>query len=301
MTDWKEPGWDLPPVAAGTGPFCRREFLQVISKSDPGRPLVVTNGNGLLPFRETEGSLAFIGDPDLTDYHSPLGEGVAGLVAGLLEDTQLDRAEFDSLPAEAVDDLVAGFEAAGWSASTDENEVAAVLALPEAFDAYLALIGKKERHEVRRKRRRYERMVGETLHETHHGEGWAFDEFSRLHRLAPGKKGEFLTEERLEVFRRLAGLDGWRLDLLRTPNDAAAAVVFGYSDTTGYYLYNSAYDPELSDASPGVVLLGSMIEMAISEKLGRFDFLKGDEAYKFRLGAEARPLSRIQAQPARSS
>ena len=42
----------------------------------------------------------------------------------------------------------------------EEQDIAAVLTLPESFDAWLASIGKKERHETRRKRRRYEEMVG---------------------------------------------------------------------------------------------------------------------------------------------
>jgi CelD/BcsL family acetyltransferase involved in cellulose biosynthesis len=40
-----------------------------------------------------------------------------------------------------------------------------------------------------------------------------------------------------------------------------------------------------------------MIEQAIGEGIGRFDFLKGDEVYKFRLGAEERPLYRVRVMP----
>jgi CelD/BcsL family acetyltransferase involved in cellulose biosynthesis len=38
------------------------------------------------------------------------------------------------------------------------------------------------------------------------------------------------------------------------------------------------------------VLLGLLIDRSIRSGLEVFDFLKGDEAYKFRLGAEPRPL-----------
>ena len=37
------------------------------------------------------------------------------------------------------------------------------------------------------------------------------------------------------------------------------------------------------------------IEFAIEEGQAIFDFLKGDEAYKFRLGAEPRPLFQVAA------
>jgi CelD/BcsL family acetyltransferase involved in cellulose biosynthesis len=86
------------------------------------------------------------------------------------------------------------------------------------------------------------------------------------------------------------------VDILRVPGaERATAALFSYVDEEGVYLYNSSYDAALSDASPGVAIVGSMIEQACVEGLPRFDFLKGDEVYKFRLGAEARPLFEVVA------
>jgi D-inositol-3-phosphate glycosyltransferase len=130
--------------------------------------------------------------------------------------------------------------------------VAAVLALPDTFDGYLEAIGKKQRHEVRRKRRRYEETVGELHYESHHADGYAFDEFVRLHRRSTGSKGRFMTPEHEEFFRCLITTPGWRLDILRIPgSERAAACLFVFVDETGMYLYNSAYDPDLAEASPG--------------------------------------------------
>jgi CelD/BcsL family acetyltransferase involved in cellulose biosynthesis len=82
--------------------------------------------------------------------------------------------------------------------------------------------------------------------------------------------------------------------VLRVPGtDRAAASLVSFSDDQGIYLYNSSYDPHLAEASPGIAIVGTLIEQAIAEGLPRFDFLKGAETYKFRLGAEARPLYRI--------
>lgn len=297
MTDWNHPGFGLPPLAAATGPFCRRPFLAAVSEFDPGEVILAGSDDALLALRRVDDTIFFAGDPDYTDYHSPLGTGVDDLVAEVARSEAPSRFVLDSLPEEAAKPLAAGLSEAGWSVQVEEHEVTAVLHLPETFDDYLTAIGKKERHEVRRKRRRFERIVGEIRHETHRGQGWAFDEFVRLHRLAPGDKGQFMTEERCRLFAVLAELDGWRFDLLRTPDDTAAAIVFGFSNDIGYFLYNSAFDPALGDASPGVVLLGSMIEQAIEEDHPTFDFLKGDEQYKFRLGAQPRPLFTVVAEP----
>ncbi len=293
-SSWDHPGFNLPPVAAATGPFATSAFLRVVDRHEEGEPLMAATDRAFMALRTIGSEIRCAGDGELTDYHTPRGSGLEELMRDVAVEHRPTRFMLDSLPEEAAKPLVAGLEEAGWAVEWEVDEVAAVLDLPDTFDEYLASIGKKERHEVRRKRRRYESVLGEVSHETHKGRGWALDEFVRLHRLAGGGKGEFMTEDHVQLFTSLADADGWRFDLLRA-DDGAAAVVFGWSDKTGYYLYNSAYDPALSHTSPGVVLLGTMIERAIEEGAARFDFLKGDEAYKFRLGARRRPLVRIAA------
>lgn len=299
-SDWTTSAFDLDPVAPATGPFPTRPFLEVIwrHRRDGGSELVLVEGpDALMALEEADGCLRMAGEPDLTDYHSPLGGRVDELVAAFVGDLPPGtRIELDSLPREAAEPLSQGLDLAAVSWAREEHTVAAVLELPSTFEDYLHGIGKKERHEVRRKRRRYVEAVGELLHETHEGRGAAFDEFVHLHRRSNGSKGSFMTDEMADLFACLIDLPGWRIDLLRSPaTGAATACVFGYADGGGYYLYNSAYDPAVSEGSPGVALLGSMIERAIEEGRSHFDFLKGDERYKFRLGAEPRPLYRLVA------
>ena len=299
MTLWNHPGFALPPVASAVGPFPSSDFLAAVSPFQNGEAFVASSDDAFIVLCQEGDTILFAGDREVTDYHSPRGEGSETLIRDLAAESPGLAFHLDSLPEEAAKPLIAGLSEAGRSVETKSDEVAAVLDLPDSFDEYLSDIGKKERHEVRRKRRRYEQAVGPVRHETHNGSGWGFSEFIRLHRLSAGDKGSFMTPQHVEMFERLARLPGWRVDLLRTPDDTAAACVFGYSDETGYFLYNSSYDPAYSGGSPGVVLLGSMIETAIKEDMPVFDFLKGDETYKFRLGARPRPLTEIVA-PART-
>jgi CelD/BcsL family acetyltransferase involved in cellulose biosynthesis len=175
-----------------------------------------------------------------------------------------------------------------------EHEVAMVLELPESVDGFYEMVGKKERHELRRKRRRYQGEVGPVEFTTEWGAGFAMDEFIRLHRLSEGRKGEFMTPTREAFFRRLAGQPGWRVDSL-VHEGRATASLFAWVDGNTYYLYNSSYDPRYMHASPGMVALATMIEAAIIEEITYFDFLKGAESYKSRLGATPRPLYKIEA------
>lgn len=288
----------LSPRASATGPFARRPFLTSVTEFMDESPITVeVDGAALVVIEGEDGEVRLAGDSDLTDYHCPLGADPKPVVSQLVDDAgPTARFRFDSLPGEVATEVAEAFASAGLKVTTEQHEVAAVLELRGSFDDYLSDVGKKQRHEIRRKRRRYEEAVGEIVHEVHRGQGWALDEFFRLHRMAEGEKGSFMTPEREEFFRRLVDQPGWRVDALRIPDtDRASACCFSFADDEGVYLYNSSYDVDLGDASPGVAMVGSMIERATVEGLPRFDFLKGDEVYKFRLGASERPLFEVRA------
>ena len=72
---------------------------------------------------------------------------------------------------------------------------------------------------------------------------------------------------------------------------------FGFEIERKFYLYNSAYEPELSRLSPGVVLVSRLIEESIEQGRKSFDFLRGQERYKYQLGAQAVPLNNVRIFP----
>jgi len=292
--DWATPAFDLDAVAARTGPFVRRRVLASWHRhrGTSGEVLLVEGEDSFLPLFCDGSTLGFLGEADLTDYHTPLGtpEAVRALVAtfvsGVSSGTMI---HFDSLPAEAADPLEAGLADAAIAVSRRQHEVAAVLSLPETFDDWLGAIGKKERHEVRRKRRRFEADYG-SPHLARTDGPDAVRLFVDMHRTASGDKGSFMTPEVGELFADLHETAGGVIDVLTTHAGDPVAAAFGFEDDDGYYLYNSAYDPEARQASPGIVMLASLIERAIAAGKPVFDFLKGDESYKFRHGAHPRPL-----------
>lgn len=293
----EHPLFSLEPIAPATGPFARQPFLSTWWKhrASDAQLMFGESGQGLVIGVRDDGVVSLAGEGDLTDYHSPLGsEGAVAVAALVAELPPSVVVVFDSLPEEAATVVMTGVEQAGRNPARSSHAMTAVVDLPSEFSTYLEMIGKKERHELRRKRRRYEETHGHARHHSEIGCAGLFNEFVRLHRLAPGDKGGFLTGELTHFFSDLAMLSGWRTDALLLPSGEAAAAVFGYEDEDGYYLYNSAYDPGLAEASPGVVLIGMMIEKAIERGVTRFDFLKGEESYKFRLGALPRLLYEVK-------
>ena len=101
-----------------------------------------------------------------------------------------------------------------------------------------------------------------------------------------------MTDEMELLFAALLTMPEARLDVLLSPTGVAAAA-FGFEHAHGYSLYNSAYDSALAEVSPGIVLTDRLIGRALEAGHARFDFLKGDEVYKRRLGAVVRPLTHL--------
>lgn len=294
MSSWDAPGFALAPTAPNTGPFPRRAFLEAWweTRSSPSEELLIAaTDDGLLPLHVGDDVVSFCGDADLTDYHSPLGSSTAPLERAA-EALPGRRVVFDSLPAAAAADLTGGLADLGAVVEVDRHATAAVLRLPASGDEWMAGLRKKDRHELRRKRRRFASEFDEPTLEQRDAAG--LDVFFAMHRSAGGEKGGFMTEGMERFFRSLHAVAGASVDLLVAGGRPVAAA-FGFECDGGYYLYNSAYDPSAGSFSPGIVMHMLQIEQQIERGAAVFDFLKGDERYKYELGAEPRPLLRIRS------
>ena len=200
--------------------------------------------------------------------------------------------------------------AAGFVAEVVQEDVSPILTLPKledhedpsaenAWDAYLATLDKKERHEIRRKLRRIEREAPDAalrFVEAGSDLSAAVDAFIALHRNSRSDKHAFMTEEMQAYFRAIAGVlaeRGWlQLSFLEVEGQPVATYFcFDYRDEI--LVYNSGYDPAgMPQLSPGWVLLARLIQHAIALGRRRFDFLQGDEDYKYRFGGVDTPVFR---------
>ncbi len=274
--------------ASHVGPFADARFIEALHAHwGAGELLTAVSGHSVAHAELVAGEVLGVGHRDLVDYRSPLGPQGVELLAALVGDRPF---RFDSMPIEVAEPLSGQLRAGGRVVEMLPDDSTAVLALPDSYDGWLGSIGKKERHETRRKRRRYEELVGSPRIARFDDSDERLDEFAALHRTSQGEKGSFMTEVMAAFFRDLMRLPGWGIDALLTSTGSMTAAGFGYQGADGYYLYNSAFAPDLREASPGVVLMASLIESAIESGRQVFDFLKGDEAYKYRLGATERLL-----------
>lgn len=171
--------------------------------------------------------------------------------------------------------------------------------LPTEWEVFLAALKGKERHEIRRKFRRLDE-AGQIGLQTASAMGEvdsAVDCFLTLFRANRTDKQIFMTPPVEAYFRRLAQLTAavgllrlFFLHIDRTP--AAAVLCFDYDGTR--YLYNNGYDAQFRRLSVGVLSKVATIRDAIDAGHRRYDFLKGSEPYKGRLGGRPIDLYRIR-------
>ena len=89
------------------------------------------------------------------------------------------------------------------------------------------------------------------------------------------------TQENLEA----AGQQRVHVGLLRIHGLPAAGCIC-YRDRDALAMYLTGMNPDLAESRPGWMLNKCMIKRAIALGCTRFDFLRGDEEYKERLGGE---------------
>jgi CelD/BcsL family acetyltransferase involved in cellulose biosynthesis len=283
-------------TAEATGPFPFRPFLETVwnhREGHEGSLVTVVADDAAIALHVTDSHVEFAGQENLTDYHSPVGTDPTDALKEALKGVGGRRFRFDSLPREAADAVGTTLTGLGVDFAESEHALTAVLTLPDSADDWLMSIGKKERHEVRRKRRRFEAEFGDI--EVVRSAPGALDAFTAMHKTSPGDKGEFMTPAMESFFADLVSDAGAVIHLLVCGGRPLAAA-FGFESDTGYFYYNSALEADAAHASPGIVLFSTMIENQIARGAKVFDFLKGDERYKFRHGAEPRPLYLIEGE-----
>ena len=208
---------------------------------------------------------------------------------------QWDVLDLCNLPEDSLTyrTFAAQSEAAGFATTVQQEDVAPQFPLPLHYETYLQeQVEKKQRHEIRRKQRRAEREaeVGFYLVGQEHNLEAEVDDFVVLQRASREDKADFMTPQMRRFFGAVARtmLDAGYLRLsFLTLNGQKAATLFAFEYDRKFLLYNSGYDPDAySHLSPGWVNLSYSIQYAIAAGCRLFDFMQGDEEYKYRFGSQ---------------
>jgi len=187
------------------------------------------------------------------------------------------------------------------TATYDAEEPAPYIDLQgiRTLDEHLERLDKKQRHEIRRKVRRGE-AAGVQIRAS---EDLLADlpEFVRLHRARWGERGLFTetpkgAEEEAFLRELFATAPSGTISLLMARSDEFGTFAAGLflRDAGALRYWNAGGDAAARALSPGVLLFVHGLQMAINEGRAQFDFLRGNEAYKYECGAVDAQVMKIQ-------
>jgi CelD/BcsL family acetyltransferase involved in cellulose biosynthesis len=251
--------------------------------------------------------------PDCSDYigclwHPSIEEHVADMTAWALNKFVEGSAQvkLTSLPGigrfpHELNDVL---KKTGRAALVEHFQSCPAVQLPESWDDFRKGLSRNFRSQVGRRHR------GILKHETaklcsvsaERAADFA-DDIIRLNRVRMSAKGIVSTLENdsfrafiREVIPRLAE-DGlaWMDAVTNGSKTVGAALNLVHGGRV--YYYTGGFDEEFSSLQPGTALFAEVIKRSITNGYKSYDFLRGQEAYKFRWGTSNNPTWRLNLYP----
>jgi len=261
---------------------------------------------GVAPLVLWEGKAMLMGSEDVCDYQDFIitrgkEEEFYFALALELKRKGLEELEISSLRDNALTlkYQYAFTEVGKVEVICQKKDVLLERSLPSTWEEYLGLLKKKQRHEVRRKLRRLQEagtVEFRWMEKQQQLEDY-FEVFLDLFCQSNREKKEFLTHRREIFFRSLLQYLGeeekQRMGVLLLDGEVSA-MTWCLDDGYSIYLYNSCYNPRFEHLSAG--LMCKVLALKKSIETGRicFNFLKGGEVYKYRLGGMEVPSYKVQ-------
>ncbi len=305
-------------------PFLRYEYLSQWWSTlgggewkNPALVLISARENGQLigiaPLFKAEyegrSALLLIGSIEISDYldlivrPDDLPRFLSGLMDFLAQSSAYNGLPFDWYNLPSGSPTLAALKAeAGRRGLAYHEEVyrpTPRIELNGSFDDYLSRIEKKQRHEIRRKMRRAAESEIPLKFYIVEDAATLDSEIESLFQLMEhdSNKAGFLTPAmrahlksviHAAFVRRYLWLAFLTVDSVKV----AAALNFDYKNKL--WGYNSGVSREFMELSPGWVLLGYQLQWACEHGRSEFDFMRGDEEYKYRFGAVNQYVMRVR-------
>ena len=179
---------------------------------------------------------------------------------------------------------------------TEAISAAPYISITGSYEQYLQTLSSNERSNVRRRRRKLLEGQGVVYTDFASQEPWrVLQRLLDLHERRAAEKeiqstfgGPAISAFHDDLLKRLNRSKVWLRGLKR--GEDVIAVFYGFVDGANVAYYQLGYDPEWSDSSPGSVLLQETIREAHDRGLKEYNFLQGEEGFKYRWTSSFRPL-----------
>ena len=313
-------------------PFSRHEYLSQWWKTLGGgewqsAELVLVSAKendqliGLAPLfladYEGQRALMLVGSIEISDYldlivrETDLPRFLSGLLDFLLslQDTLRLRSgqtwsvlDWYNIPdaSPTLRALQAEAEKRGWTHQQEVYHPTPRIPLSGSFEEYLARIEKKQRHEIRRKMRRAAESALNVRFYVVDGTqdiDAEIDAFFSLMTQDPEKEKFLHSTMHDQMVATIQNAHNygylWLAFLEIDGAKTAASLNFDYKNKL--WGYNSGVSSAHRELSPGWVLLAHTIQWCCENGRYEFDFMRGDEEYKYRFGGVNKHVMRARA------
>jgi hypothetical protein len=175
--------------------------------------------------------------------------------------------------------------------SIDTEDTTPIFELPADFNGYLNYLSHKNRHELERKMRKFERENPEIRMEDKTGITNNIDILLNLMHQDEAKN-EFLKSGNETFIKEISQTIPESQFLTLYLDEKPAAAIMAYKVNNSFLLYNSGFDKD-SHPGAGFYLKVQSIKYAIENGFKYYNFLQGDERYKYELGGRDSYVYRI--------
>lgn len=261
----------------------------------------LVNKNVIAAFEKSGTTLIFSGGKEVADYADFIGTeankkaALPALIA-YLKDHGITHITLENVPQDSQTLLY--FQTIATSLPHCEiktEDTTPKLILPTTWEEYLGTLSRKHRHELRRKVRKFQEnnpkahyvRSADTLQDS--------EQLFMLMRQDARKRAFFdskmeaFFKELLRTFPKEA-----IIDFICVDNNCAATIFCFYYNKT-VFLYNSGLDIRRYPGA-GFYLKAKSIEKAIENNMKEYNFLQGNERYKYELGGKNFLVYTINAQ-----
>jgi CelD/BcsL family acetyltransferase involved in cellulose biosynthesis len=289
----------------GGGEWTQAELNLLVGRGEDGEII------GIAPlFRSADAAgkpaLYLIGSHEIADFldliarPQDLDAFCAAVIAHLQDDADWGELTLYNLLDESATagSLRAAAEAAGLMFSQETLQASPYIPLPKSFDEYVDSLDSKQAHELRRKLRKAGRnpaaITTELVTDAAALDGALADFFALMAQEAD--KADFLAggmRAQMDAIGRAAFAGGWLQLFFLKVGDERAAGYLNFDYQNRIWGYNAGFNNTYASLSPGWLVMAEMIRWCIEQGREVFDFMRGDEEYKYRFGGKDRFVTKV--------
>lgn len=289
------------------GFFCTASWLDAVFQSGNPREafgLAVFRGDTPIAILPLETTPNWLGGRDLRYlgfrfFPDPLGlicaerelpEASAAVLRYLRRESRWDRLILDFMLPE---------EAALWPGRSREQSQAPYLSLPQDMETLLADFRGEKRYKLRSKLSRAEKAgLVFSVPDTASEKLRCLEGLFQLHASrssALGRDSSIADREVQALHAHLVATCTEALLFALQSEGRFVAVLYGFLSNRRFSYFQIAHDPDFGQLRPGTVILYRTIAHLCDAGAVEFNFLQGDERYKYEWTSDTRPLMQVEA------